>query len=166
MHEAKTGAASGRGRAALREALRTLLFLCLCALPVAFLHPSAPHSARVQSPDGLWMAVARTGSAGWLDKKSLETTVYLERREGQTNPVDSLWQHQPWRPVTIARLTHPAPLPAGVEPVQMRWLTPTHLEVAYLGHARLDYHLPNCSGIHILVEPLAEEAPAAPQAVR
>jgi hypothetical protein len=167
METAKSAVASGRGRAAVRELLRTLLVVFLCALPIAFLHPSAPRSTQAQSPDGFWLAVARTGSAGWFDKSDLETTVFLERREGQTNPVDSLWEHQPWRPITIVRLTHPAPAPTGDGLVQMRWLTPTHLEVAYRGKARLDYHLPDCSGVHIFVRPVGDRPPGgeAPGAI-
>jgi hypothetical protein len=113
-------------------------------------------AVRAASPDHVWVAVARTGPPGWFFSKRQETIVTLECHKQRSNPVDSLWKREPWLPVTVLRMTHRAPFPLGGELVRLRWLTPTHLEVAYGGDTRVDYHLQNCSGIHILVEELGE----------
>jgi hypothetical protein len=113
---------------------------------------------RSASPDHVWVAVARTSQPGWFASGRRETTVLLERRKQHSNPVDSLWRRELWLPVTVLRLTHRAPFPSGGEFVQMRWLTPTHLQVRYQGDTQVEYHLQSCSGIHILVEELDQSS--------
>ena len=43
----------------------------------------------------------------------------------------------------------------GATNVEMKWLTPTHLEVAYKGHRTLDSHLVRWNGIDISLRDLS-----------
>src|SRR5262245_32894720 len=96
-------------------------------------------SAEASSPDGLCVAKAVSRQWGGPGTAAAATTVTIERT-GSSQPRDVLGISQ--QSATIS--------------LQMKWLTPTHLDVAYgpsLGHSpddvRLDYHVAKIDGIEI-----------------
>ena len=143
-------------------------------------------SGQSVSPDGYWIATANAMQIGDGGGATLETIVHLKRAEG-ANPVDALWQREPWRPFTVLRLSGQPPAPPAAAgagnpangvatdshnivatdnpqpaPVEMIWLSPTLLELAYRGPAHIDFHLDDCSGVKILLRDLSAASNAPP----
>jgi hypothetical protein len=103
-------------------------------------------SARAGFPDGQWVSIARTQQYGGPGTAADITTVYLQRIGVSESPVEILaFSHQQ------ARMN-----------LEMRWLTPTHLEVAYgpsakpWDHVSLDFQVVKIAGIDISVRNLGD----------
>jgi len=92
------------------------------------------------SPDGSWLASARTIENSGFGTGAVITIVSLKRRNDSKPPAQilSLW-HDP----RIA-----APSGATIN-LAMKWVTPTHLEVTYCGHADAGYQVVKYYGIDI-----------------
>jgi hypothetical protein len=61
-------------------------------------------------------------------------------------------------PVEILELANESAYPSGITSVDMAWLTPTHLEVTYKGHASLNFQAVKCAGIDISIRDLSTQA--------
>ena len=106
-------------------------------------NPTTTWSAEARSPDGHWVASARTDQYSGPGNAGLYTTVNLRRTSGQKNPMQILLlDQQETGPITL----------------KMNWLTPSHLEVAYTKHPSLDFQVVKCAGIDISVRDLSNEA--------
>jgi hypothetical protein len=61
-------------------------------------------------------------------------------------------------PIEILEFANDSAFPSGITNVDMTWPTPTHLEVTYQGHAKLNFQAVKCAGIDITVRDLSTEA--------
>lgn len=52
----------------------------------------------------------------------------------------------------ILELANESAYPAGATAVTMRWITPTHLSIAYQGHAAIDFQVVKCAGVDVSLE--------------
>jgi hypothetical protein len=99
-------------------------------------------SAEAQSPDGRWVATARSQQWGGPGTAYDATTVYLKQIEASKSPTQVLvFSHQ------YATMN-----------LKMEWVTPTHLDVRYGPSSRpgdrvtLDFQVAKISGVDISVE--------------
>lgn len=103
-------------------------------------------AVEARSPDGVWLASGRISRYFGAGTAGEVTDVYLERRNGLEAPKRVLgFRHD----AAASR--------AGTINLRLNWETPSHLEVSYDGHARLDYHVDNYAGINISVGDLSTE---------
>jgi hypothetical protein len=122
---------------------KAILFLIIgaCVL-VPGCNPETVWSAEAVSPDGYWVASARTDRYSGPGNAGLYTTVYLRRARGPKGPTEILLlDQQETGPITL----------------KMNWLTPSHLEVAYTEHQNLDFQAVKCAGIDISVRDLSSD---------
>ena len=110
-------------------------------------------SAEARSPDGLWLATARSQQWGGPGTAYDATTVYLKSIKGPQPPAQvMLFSHQ----FATMNLT-------------MKWVTPKHLEVMYGpsanpgDHVSLDFQAVKCGGVDISVRELSSGATNPPQ---
>lgn len=100
-------------------------------------------SAETPSPDGSRLASARTVANSGFGTGYIWTAVYL----------NSAKSSQP--PTAILQFTDTFERPSDEISVEMEWLTPTHLEVAYKGHRTLDFRAVKWNGVDISVRDLS-----------
>jgi hypothetical protein len=122
----------------LNPFLRSVLFLALACC--AFLSGCKSHptwSGEAKSSDGKMIATASTfQDAGFLAGET-QTTVYLNWAvESQTKTLILAYSDGP---------------SAQNMAVEMKWLTPTHLELSYKGQRSLDFQAIKCNGVDITV---------------
>ena len=55
----------------------------------------------------------------------------------------------------ILELSNESAYPSGITNVGMSWLTASHLELTYKGHASLNFQVVKCAGIDISVRNLS-----------
>jgi hypothetical protein len=116
-------------------------------------HPTI-WKAEVRSPDGLFLAIARTDQNGGFGSASIDTKVFLKQAS------------QP--PVMVLAFDCEGPAPrayvldnkanaGGTINLTMKWVSPSHLEVTYNGHATLSFQAVKYAGIAISVRDLSTE---------
>jgi hypothetical protein len=110
-------------------------------------------SAEVRSPDGHFVAAAQTQQWGGPGTADDTTTVDLRQVGSSQAPVEILgFSHQ------YSRMN-----------LEMKWLTPTHLEVAYAPSTKegdsvsLDFQVVKIAGIDVSVRNLPDQKVKAPQ---
>jgi hypothetical protein len=111
--------------------------------------------AEVRSPDGLWIASVRTVQNGGFGSARIDTVVYLRQANGSQPPVEVLALDCPG----------PAPRPyvlsdanaGGTIDLTMKWLSPSHLHIAYDKHPDLYFQAIKLDGISISVQDLSSE---------
>lgn len=118
----------------------SLITIAVCVL-LSGCGPKTIWSAEARSPDGHWVASARTDQYSGPGNAGLYTTVELRRTSGQKSPLE------------ILLLDYQAAYPSEAN-VKMIWLTPSHLEMAYNTHADIDFQAVKCAGIDISVREL------------
>lgn len=123
--------------------LRVLLLTCLL-LGAGCQDVGTTWSAEARSPDGRWLATARTQQWGGPGTAYDATTVYLKQVTVSEAPTQVLvFSHQ-----------------YDTMNLKMEWLTPTHLEVRYGASTRpgdrvsLDFQVAKFHGIDISVKEL------------
>ena len=128
----------------LKTILVTLLGLCITGCQDS----ATTWSAEAKSPDGQWIATARSQQWGGPGTAYDATTVYLQRIERSQHPTEVLLFSHQFPTINL----------------KMEWVTPTHLEVAYgpraagsNDHVSLDFQIARMNGIDISVR----ELPAA-----
>jgi len=118
--------------------------------------------AEVRSPNALWLASADAVQNGGFGSAAIQTSVYLKRIAVSGPPVQ----------VLLFSCPGPAPRPyvldnkanaGGTIDLVMKWLTPSHLEVTYDGHADLDFQVVKYGGVAISVRTLSDNAARAPR---
>jgi hypothetical protein len=128
----------GRDRLAIR---RILLVLALSAY--AFVSGcrdvASIWSTESRSPDGQWIAVARTDQYGGPGTAGLQTTVSLKRAKGPKSTIEILALSQNAASINL----------------KMNWLTPSHLEITYEQPASVDFQAIKCGGVDISVQGLS-----------
>jgi hypothetical protein len=127
-------------KAILVITIAVCVLLCGCRS-----RPSTTWSAESRSPDGYWLAVARSQQWSGPGNAYDATTVDLKRTNGSTPPTE------------ILLFSHQYP----TIDLKMEWVTPTHLNVTYgerprAGeHVSLDFQVVKCAGIDISVQNLS-----------
>jgi hypothetical protein len=132
-------------RFAIRKAI-CLLVIGVCIFGSGCRDVATIWSAESRSPDGNWLAVARTEHQGGAVTSSLLTIVYLK------------WLHGSQPPVKILEFSYVSLYPAGGTNVAMTWITPSHLEVAYKEQPTIDFQAVKCTGIDISLRDLSRES--------
>jgi hypothetical protein len=130
-----------------RSATRKIMLLpsvSMCVLIFACKDVATIWSTEVPSPDGQWLATARTDQYGGPGTAGLLTTVYLKRTERPPPPIQILMFSQNTASIDL----------------KMNWLTPSQLEVTYRGEATLDFQAVKCAGVDISMQNLSN-APSA-----
>jgi hypothetical protein len=103
-------------------------------------------SADVRSPDKNWIASANTQQWSGPGTAYVATSVYLKRPDNSKPPIE------------ILEFANDSAYPSGITNVEMNWLTPSHLEVAYKGHPSLNFQAIKCAGVDISIRSLPTEA--------
>lgn len=106
-------------------------------------------AAEVRSPDGKMIASARTVQNGGFGSAAIQTIVYLKQTNAPRAPVEVLgfWCDGPAaRPYVLADANA-----GGTIHLTMRWMSPSHLDVTYDGHASLDFQAIKYAGVDISV---------------
>ncbi len=120
----------------------SLLIFGICILLSGCKNSEQTWSAEAKSPDGKFVATARTlAPGGWGTGSPPETSVDLNWTTGSQGSAEIL-----------------AFIPESDEPdsmsVGMNWLTPMHLELTYKGHPTFDFQAVKCRGVDITVRNL------------
>jgi hypothetical protein len=116
-----------------------LLSVSICILISGCRDVATIWTIEVLSPDGQWHAVARTDEYGGPGTAGLQTIVSLRASKGSQTPIQILLFTQNEKSIDL----------------QMKWLSPSHLEVTYNGHPSLDFQAIKCAGIDISVRDLS-----------
>lgn len=106
-------------------------------------------SAKAESPDQKFVATAQTlRPGGWGTASPPETTVDLNWTTGSQNSTEILtFVGDPDEPEMS---------------VQMKWLTPTHLDLGYKGHPTIEFQAVKCHGVDVTIRELAVAAEKQP----
>src|SRR5437867_9774179 len=91
-------------------------------------------SAEARSPDGKMIATASTFEQSGFGTGWVQTTVYLNWTAGS-------------QPKMLILAFSKGPSAPGGMSVEMKWLSPTHLELTYKGKRPLDFQAVKCAGI-------------------
>jgi hypothetical protein len=120
--------------------VRSLTVLALCILAFGCQEAATTWSAEALSPDGQWLAIARTQQWGGPGTAYDATTVSLK----QVNAA-------PKDPTQVLLFSHQY----STMSLKMDWITPTHLQVTYASssrpgdHVSLDFQVAKMNGIDI-----------------
>jgi hypothetical protein len=107
--------------------------------------PTTTWSSQVQSPDGTWVAIARSEQGGSFGGAYNVTTVSLKRTNGSQPPTQVLLFSHEYATMNL----------------KMEWLAPTHLNVTYGpsarpgDHADVNFQAVRCAGIDISIRDLS-----------
>lgn len=102
-------------------------------------------SAESRSPDGKMIATARTIVSSGFGTGGYSSTVELN------------WTYGSQRPTTILVFTDAPAEPENTSVVGMKWLTPTHLVLTYMGIRTIGFQAVKCDGVDISVIGLPDE---------
>ena len=110
-------------------------------------------SAEAMSSDGKMLATARTDARSGFGTGYIGTVVYLNWSKGSQPPME------------VLALSDDYEMPSDEISVEMKWLTPTHLELTYKGQRMLVLEAAKCLGVDISVRDLSTSTtPISPQA--
>ena len=108
--------------------------------------PATIWSAQFESPDGVWIGTAHTKEWAGPGTAAVETYVFLKQARSS----------QP--PQLIAQLDNESMWPKGITNIEMTWLTPSHLEVGYRGHATISFQAVKIADLEISIRDLSQES--------
>lgn len=91
------------------------------------------------SPDGLWIASARTLQWAGPGNAAVETEVLLRAKSSSDS-------------IKILGLENEGVYPIGITAVNMKWAAPEHLIFSYRDHATIDFQAVKSGPIQISVE--------------
>lgn len=118
-------------------AVVTLVLLDACGIATRTLW-----SVQAPSPDGSWIATARTDQTSGPGNADIETGVYVGRPGDSAEPISVLlFENQPQQ--------------SGREiALKLNWLTPSHLEVVVTRVPAFHYRVASYAGVQISVRQL------------
>lgn len=125
-----------------------LIIIGVCVLMSGCHDVATIWSAEARSPDGYWIASARTEQHGGPGTAGIITSVYLKRINVSQPPMEVLG----------FSCDGPASRPGGTINLVMKWVTPSRLEVTYDGHPNLYFQVVKVAGIDISVRDLSGES--------
>jgi hypothetical protein len=132
-----------RERRSVMRKRTCLMTVWLCFLAIGCQDIKTIWSAEAPSPDGHWVATARTIQHFGPGTAGVETNVYLKRTNDSNPPAEVLgFFHDPRDTSHTIDLT-------------MKWITPSHLEVTYDGRADLSFQVVKFGGLDITVRNLS-----------
>ena len=103
------------------------------------------------SPDGYWLATAKTELHGGFGTAGVVTSVYLKRTNGSSPAVE------------ILGFFHDARDVSNTINLTMNWTTPTHLDVTYNGRAGVDLQVVKFAGVEISLRVLSAKTTDSPR---
>jgi hypothetical protein len=118
------------------------IFTSMLALSIALTgcndEPVAIWSLTSKSPDGVWIAGARTDQ--WSGPGIASVATYVELR----------WTPNLQRePISILVMSNESAYPLGVTAVKMNWISSTHLDITYPASAKVEFQAVIASGLSI-----------------
>ncbi len=122
-----------------------MAFLLLAVATVSCLSPATIWSEDFKSPNGYWVGTAVTKQWGGPGTAAIITSVLLKRAGSSDSPQ------------LVFQLDNETVWPKGITSLQMTWLTPTHLQIAYKGHATVIFEAIRVADLDISVRNLAVE---------
>jgi hypothetical protein len=111
--------------------------------------------AELRSPDGLLIASVRTIQNGGFGSAHIDTVVSLKQSFSSQDPVEVLAFDCPGptaRPYVLDSANA-----GGTIDLTMKWITPSHLQITYDGHADLYFQAVKAFGTDISVQDLSSE---------
>jgi hypothetical protein len=129
------------------RAIRTLIFLVI--LGVCILGSSSCSTedtiwtAEAPAPDGRWVASARTVETSGFGTGDIETDVFLK------------WAKDSKTPEHILGFVHDPRSVSKTINLSMMWVTPSHLDVTYDGHATVDLQVVKYGDVDISLRDLS-----------
>jgi hypothetical protein len=149
----RTGRGTSRG-SVTRKAI-PLVAVALCVLGIACQDVYTVWTEEARSPDGLWIASARTEQHGGPGTAGIDTIVYLKWTR-DSNPPQEVLGFACGGPVPRPFVLDNKANAGGTIDLRMKWLTPRHLEVAYnSGEGSLYFQVVKTGGIDISVRDLS-----------
>jgi len=145
---------------AIRKAI-LLVIIGVCVLGSGCRHNPTIWTAEVRSPDGLWLAIARTDQEGGFGSAFIGTMVFLKQTNVSQPPVMVL-AFDCEGPAPRAYVLDNKANAGGTINLTMKWVSPSHLEVTYNGHATVSFQAVKYAGIAISVRDLSTEAISTP----
>lgn len=103
---------------------------------------------QLSSPDGLWVASADSVQTGGFGSASIQTQVYLKSTDGSKPRKEVLGfscEGPAGRPYVLDNVANKG----GTIDLEMKWVSPSHLEVTYNGRASVNLRLPNYDHIEV-----------------
>jgi hypothetical protein len=100
-------------------------------------------TAEESSPDGRWLASARTVETSGFGTGDIETDVYLK------------WTRSSKPAVAVLGFVHDPRSQSKTIDISMKWITPSHLDVTYAGHARVDFQVVKYGDVDISLRDLS-----------
>ncbi len=105
------------------------------------------------SPDGQWIASARTIQNGGFGSADIYTEVDLNTAESSGSPIEVLG-FDCQGPVPHPYVLDNAANRGGTIDLAMKWITPSHLLVTYRGHPDIQFQAIRLDGIEITLQRL------------
>lgn len=138
-----------------------LLIIGVCVLGSACRDNAHPTiwTAEVRSPDGRFIAIARTDQNGGFGSASIDTMVFLKQA---SQPPVMVLAFDCEGPASRAYVLDNKANAGGTINLTMNWESPSHLEVTYEGHATLSFQAVKYAGIAISVRDLSTETISIP----
>jgi hypothetical protein len=113
--------------------------------------------AEVRSPDGLWIASARTIQNGGFGSAHIDSVVYLKQNNASQPPTEVLafdCNGPVPRPYVLDNVANAG----GTINLTMKWVTPSHMDVSYNGRAGiLELQVIKIAGINISVQAVSRD---------
>jgi hypothetical protein len=123
------------------------MLLAVCALFCGCQDVRTVWSAEARSPDGYWLASARTIQHSGPGTAGAESSVYLKRTADSSAPL-----------LVLGFLHHEDTLSSTIN-LTMKWASPSHLEVTYDGRAAsLEFQAVKSNGVEISVRDVSGES--------
>jgi hypothetical protein len=110
--------------------------------------------AEVRSPDGTWIASARTIQNGGFGSGHIDTIVYLTQNNA-SRPLTEVLAFSCIGPVPRPYVLDNVANSGGTIDLTMKWVTPSHLDVTYDRHPDLYFQVVKYGGINISVQDLS-----------
>jgi hypothetical protein len=127
---------------AIRKAI-PLILASICVSAIGCRDSAIIRSAESRSPDGRWVASASTEQFGGPGTAYVGTQVSLKAVNGSQPAVE------------VLGLSNDSAYPSGITNVGMNWISASHLELTYKGHASVDFQVVRCAGIDISLRDLS-----------
>jgi hypothetical protein len=147
-------------KAVIRKPISPII-LAVCLLGFGCSNSTTIWKAEVRSPDGSWIASARTVSGGGFGTGYLDTIVYLQQVNSSGTPfgtpLEVLGFNCDNNPVSKPDSLDNLANAGGTIDLTMKWVSRSHLEVTYDRHPDLFFQVVKAKGVDISVRDLLNE---------